>query len=69
MDDLSDRERHILQHRYGLLDGEVHTLDELGKMFSLTRERIRQIEIAALKKLQHPLRTQKLKISTGFTSG
>ena len=66
MNDLSDRERSILQRRYGLLDGSVYTLDELSKMYSLTRERIRQIELAALRKLRHPVRTQKLKISTGF---
>ena len=66
MNDLSDRERNILQCRYGLLDGSVYTLDELSKMFSLTRERIRQIELGALRKLQHPMRTRKLKVSAGF---
>jgi len=69
MNDLSDRERNILQHRYGLLDGSVYTLDELSKMFSLTRERIRQIELGAIRKLQHPLRSRKLKTSTGFHGG
>jgi len=69
MSSLSDRERNILQCRYGLHDGSVYTLDELSKMYSLTRERIRQIELAALRKLQHPLRTRKLGISTGFNSG
>ena len=69
MNDLSDRERNILQRRYGLHDGSVYTLDELSKMFSLTRERIRQIEIGALRKLQHPVRTRKLKIAAGFNSG
>ena len=63
MNDLSDRERNILQRRYGLLDGSVYTLDELSKMFSLTRERIRQIELGALRKLQHPIRSRKLRIS------
>jgi len=63
MNDLSDRERNILQRRYGLLDGSVYTLDELSKMFSLTRERIRQIELSALRKLQHPVRSRKLRIS------
>jgi len=63
MNDLSDRERNILQRRYGLLDGSVYTLDELSKMFSLTRERIRQIELGALRKLQHPIRSRKLKVS------
>ena len=66
MNDLSDRERNILQRRYGLYDGSVYTLDELSKIFSLTRERIRQIELSALRKLQHPVRTRKLQISAGF---
>jgi len=65
MNDLSDRERNILQRRYGLLDGSVYTLDELSKMFSLTRERVRQIELGALRKLQHPVRSRKLTISVG----
>jgi len=69
MNDLSDRERNILQCRYGLLDGSVYTLEELSKKFSLTRERIRQIELAALRKLRHPKRSVKLKTSTGFSSG
>ena len=63
MSDLSDRERNILQCRYGLRDGSVYTLDELSKMFSLTRERVRQIELSALRKLQHPVRSRKLRIS------
>jgi RNA polymerase primary sigma factor len=60
---LSDRERSILQRRYGLLDGYVYTLEELGRMFSLTRERIRQIELGALRKLQHPTRSGQLRTS------
>jgi RNA polymerase primary sigma factor len=68
MNDLSDRERNILQRRYGLFDGSVYTLDELSKMYSVTRERIRQIEITALRKLQHPVRVRKLKISAGFNT-
>jgi RNA polymerase primary sigma factor len=60
MNDLSDRERNILQRRYGLIDGSTYTLDELSQMFSLTRERIRQIELAALRKLRHPVRSRKL---------
>ena len=63
MNDLSDRERNILQRRYGLFDGSVYTLDELSKIFSLTRERVRQIEIGALRKLQHPARSRKLRKS------
>lgn len=59
MTELSDRERNILQRRYGLLDGSVYTLDELSRMFSLTRERIRQIELGALRKLRNPLHSRK----------
>ena len=66
MHDLSDRERNILQRRYGLLDGSIYTLDELSKMFSLTRERIRQIELGAIRKLQHPVRCRKLADFVGF---
>jgi len=69
MSGLSDRERNILQCRYGLHDGSVYTLDELSKMYSLTRERIRQIELAALRKLQHPLRIRQLSLSAGLSSG
>jgi len=69
MNELSDRERNILQRRYGLLDGSIYTLDELSKLFSLTRERIRQIELGAIRKLQHPSRARKLKISAGFAVG
>jgi RNA polymerase primary sigma factor len=67
MNDLSDRERNILQRRYGLLDGSIYTLDELSKIFSLTRERIRQIELSAIRKLQHPMRSKKLTASAGFS--
>jgi len=63
MNDLSDRERNILQCRYGLHDGSVYTLDELSRMLSLTRERVRQIELGALRKLQHPIRSRKLRTS------
>ena len=63
MNDLSERERSVLQRRYGLFDGSVYTLDELSKLFSLTRERVRQIEIGALRKLQHPARSRKLRVS------
>ena len=66
MTDLSDRERNILLCRFGLTDGSVYTLDELSKIFSLSRERIRQIELGALRKLQHPVRTRKLEASAGF---
>jgi len=57
---LDYREREILRLRYGLADGYPHTLENIGKMFAVTRERIRQIEIDALRKLQHPSRSKKL---------
>ena len=59
--ELSLREQEILRLRYGLRDGDSHTLEEVGKIFSITRERVRQIEIKAVKKLQHPLRSNKLR--------
>ncbi|MDR0521300.1 MAG: RNA polymerase sigma factor RpoD/SigA [Planctomycetaceae bacterium] len=60
MNDLSKREQDIIRRRYGLLDGSIYTLDELGRMFSLTRERIRQIEVGAIRKLRRPVCSQKL---------
>ena len=58
---LSDREAHVLRLRYGLGDGHPRTLEEVGKEFDITRERIRQIEAKALRKLRHPSRSKKLK--------
>ena len=58
---LSPRERAVIEERYGLVDGRAKTLDEIGKQFNLTRERIRQIEAKALKKLRHPSRSRVLK--------
>jgi RNA polymerase primary sigma factor len=58
---LNDRERDILKMRYGLLDGSPRTLDELGRHFGLTRERIRQIEIKALRKLKRRTKSSKLR--------
>ncbi len=58
---LSDRERAVLEMRYGLRDGRPHTLEEVGKAFGVTRERIRQIEAKALRKLRHPGRSRKLR--------
>ncbi len=58
---LTDREAKVIRLRYGLLDGRTHTLEEVGKEFNVTRERIRQIEAKALKKLRHPARAKLLK--------
>jgi RNA polymerase primary sigma factor len=61
LDLLSEREREVLQLRFGLDDGRYRTLDEVGREFKVTRERIRQIESKALRKLRHPSRSRKLK--------
>lgn len=58
---LTDRERKIIEMRFGLIDGKTRTLEEVGKEFGVTRERIRQIEAKALRKLRHPSRAKKLK--------
>ena len=58
---LTDRERKVLELRFGLDDGRARTLEEVGKEFNVTRERIRQIEAKALRKLRHPSRSRKLK--------
>ncbi len=58
---LSDRERQVLEMRFGLKDGKDHTLEEVGKEFGVTRERIRQIEAKALRKLRHPSRSKMLR--------
>lgn len=57
---LNERERQVLDYRFGLSDGFSRTLEEVGKLFSVTRERIRQIEAKALRKLRHPTRMKKL---------
>jgi len=57
---LNYREREIVRLRYGLADGYAYTLEEVGKIFSVTRERVRQIEAKAVRKLQHPIRSRKL---------
>ena len=58
---LTSRERRVLQLRFGLEDGRSRTLEEVGREFNVTRERIRQIEAKALRKLRHPSRSKKLK--------
>jgi RNA polymerase primary sigma factor len=58
---LSDRERQVLEMRFGLKDGKDHTLEEVGREFGVTRERIRQIEAKALRKLRHPSRSKPLR--------
>ena len=58
---LSPREEQVLRMRFGLADGKAHTLEEVGKEFDVTRERIRQIESKALRKLRHPSRSKKLR--------
>ena len=58
---LTDREREVLELRYGLIDGKDHTLEEVGQYFKVTRERIRQIEAKALRKLRHPTRSRHLR--------
>ncbi|MBO4246137.1 MAG: RNA polymerase sigma factor RpoD [Bacilli bacterium] len=58
---LQEREQEVLELRFGLVDGTCHTLEEVGKRFNVTRERIRQIEAKALRKLRHPSRAKRLK--------
>lgn len=58
---LADREREVLEMRFGLLDGQDHTLEEVSRFFDVTRERIRQIEAKALRKLRHPSRSKTLR--------
>jgi RNA polymerase primary sigma factor len=61
LDDLNDREKAVVRMRFGLEDGQTHTLEEVGREFNVTRERIRQIESKTLAKLRHPHRSQKLR--------
>ena len=58
---LSEREREVLELRFGLKDGKDHTLEEVSRHFEVTRERIRQIEAKALRKLRHPSRSRQLR--------
>ena len=59
--ELGEREQRVVRLRFGLEDGRVHTLEEVGNQFGVTRERIRQIESKTLAKLRHPQRSQKLR--------
>ncbi|MEY4339254.1 MAG: polymerase sigma factor RpoD [Actinomycetota bacterium] len=61
LDELSDREKDIVRMRFGLTDGQARTLEDVGREFGVTRERIRQIEAKTLAKLRHPMRSQRLK--------
>ncbi|HKJ38722.1 MAG TPA: sigma-70 family RNA polymerase sigma factor, partial [Anaerolineales bacterium] len=58
---LGDREREVLELRFGLVDGKDHTLEEVSRFFDVTRERVRQIEAKALRKLRHPSRSRELR--------
>ena len=60
LDSLTERERKVLELRFGLADGYSRTLEEVGKQFKVTRERIRQIEAKALRKMRHPTRLRQL---------
>jgi RNA polymerase primary sigma factor len=59
--ELNEREQEVVRLRFGLVDGQARTLEEVGKQFNVTRERIRQIESKTLAKLRHPHRSQKLR--------
>lgn len=61
LDTLSEREAGVVRLRFGLTDGQPRTLDEIGQVYGVTRERIRQIEAKALRKLKHPSRSRKLR--------
>ena len=60
LDTLTEREREVLELRFGLVDGYSRTLEEVGRQFKVTRERIRQIEAKALRKMRHPTRIRQL---------
>ena len=61
LDELGDRESRVLRLRYGLDGGHPQTLEEVGKVFGVTRERVRQIEARAIRKLRHPARSSQLR--------
>lgn len=58
---LNNKERDVLLRRFGFLDGQAHTLEDVGNYFDVTRERIRQIESKAIRRLSHPARSNKLR--------
>lgn len=58
---LTEREADVLRMRFGMYDGRTHTLEEVGQIFGVTRERIRQIENKAIRKLRHPSRAKKIR--------
>src|SRR5438477_8497437 len=66
LETLTFREREIIKLRYGIGDGYTYTLEEVGRIFKVTRERVRQVEAKAIRKLQHPVRARKLE---GFLDG
>ncbi len=66
LETLTYREREIIKLRYGIGDGYTYTLEEVGRIFKVTRERVRQVEAKAIRKLQHPVRSRKL---AGFLDG
>jgi RNA polymerase primary sigma factor len=66
---LTYREREIIKLRYGIGDGHTYTLEEVGKIFKVTRERVRQVEAKAIRKLQHPVRARKLEGFLDLMSG
>jgi RNA polymerase primary sigma factor len=66
---LTPREEKVIKMRFGLEDGSEHTLEEVGQSFAVTRERIRQIEAKALRKLRHPSRSRRLKAFVDPDSG
>ena len=66
LDTLTEREQKVLRLRFGMNDGRARTLEEVGREFDVTRERIRQIEAKALRKLRHPSRSRKLKRLSGL---
>ena len=69
LDSLTGRERRVLQLRFGLEDGRARTLEEVGKEFNVTRERIRQIEAKALRKLRHPSRVGSSRTISSSSNG